>query len=169
MSIVKPEPISTIGHILYIFGHMVPQVWGICWALAISKFDIVSPNADTSLEVMPSDVAEVLHAVVSHNPAIVSDFGSLLVSQLREVWLDNPINWSDFAMSQFALVVTNIAFESSHGIVHVASASFFPIIVEITEKLFNLSHSGIAILVVLDHEEECSLRHLKLHSKLTWI
>jgi hypothetical protein len=72
-------------------------------------------------------------------------------------------------MSQLALVVANIAFECSHGVVHVACTSLAPIIVEIAEELFNLSHSGITILVVLDHEEECSIRHFELHSKLVWI
>lgn len=137
--------------------------------MTISKFDIISPNTDASLEVVPSDVAEIFHTVVSHNPAIVSNLRFLFVVELGEVWLNNPIYWSDFAMSQLGLVITNISFESSHSIVHVASTSLAPIVVEIAKELFNLSNGSITILVVLDHEEECSLWHFKLNSKLVWV
>ena len=82
MSIIKSESISNRGHILHVLSHMSPKIWRISRSFAISQLDAVSPHIDCSSQVVESNHAKVFHAIVTHNPTVVSSFRLLIIIKL---------------------------------------------------------------------------------------
>jgi hypothetical protein len=117
---------------------------------------------------MPPSVAKVFHAVVAHYPAVVSDLGALCVVQLREVWLDDPINFGDLAQMQLSFEVANVAFQCTVCFAHIFAAFGRPVIVQLAEQTLHFGRCLFAISLVSQEEEHRRFWHFELYSKALW-
>jgi len=105
---------------------------------------------------------------MTHYPAVVSDLGALRVVQLREVWLDDPIDFGDLAQMQLSFEVANVAFQCTICFAHMFSTFSNPVIVQLAEQALHFGRCLFAISLVGQQEEHRRFWHFELYPKALW-
>ena len=114
---------------------------------------------------MISNISEIFHTIMAHDPSVMSYLWFLRILKLREIRIDNPVAFLDIdqASSALKLLIPDGAFDGTPSFTHVTSDFMAPVIIKFVKKWFYFSDNAIFIIVMNNHEEISCIRHFKAY------